>query len=420
MIRRAAVLSSVLCPLLTGCSMLPPLTPEAPTGPTSGRVAESCRFTAVTTDPQNLPLAYRFGWGDGTNSDWSACVRSGMPMALAHAWREQGRYPVTVEARNAAGRVSEVSGPLLVDIRGQAGYPDSVLATIAVGGDPTDIAVLPAGDFSYVGNELADYVTVVGTRSRSVVARVNCGRSPWLLAPSPDGRHVYVVNQSDGSVSVIRTSDNTVVATVANVGSSPARCCFSPDGALCYVTDQNGNKVTVIRTSDNTVVARVAVSGTPRDVDCLPSGQYLYTANINGGVTVVRTSDNTVVANVNPGFRPHRVRALPGGEYVYAAEYHGSRMAAIRTRDNTVVAAFDVGVPVCGMTTVNDGEYLYVASNWNGGGAAIIRTADNALVGFVRTGNSPLSVHSPTSGAFVASCDRGPRTVTVMGRRDTK
>jgi YVTN family beta-propeller protein len=415
--RASALLVFSLLLALTGCGVLPPLTPEAPAGPESGLVGVSYRFAAVTTDPQNLPLSYRFHWGDGSSSDWSGCMPSGMPLVTAHSWREVGRYGVQVEARNAAGKVSDMSEPHFIGIQEQAGYPDTVVATIAVGGDPTDIAVLPGGEYIYVGNELEDCVTVVSVRKRAAVAQVECGSSAWLLAAKPDGQYVYVTNQYDGSVSVVRTSDNTVVATVGNVGSSPARCCFSPDGAFCYVADQNGGKVTVIRTRDNAVVARVGVGAIPRDVDCLPSGEYVYTANLAGSVSVMRTSDNTVVATVSPGFTPHRVRALPSGEYVYASEYHGSRMAVIRTRDNTLVASLDVGTPVCGMTTVNGGEYLYVATNGRGGSAAIIRTSDNTVVGFVRTGNTPLSVHSPADGSFVASCDRGPHTVTLIGRR---
>ncbi|MBM3315009.1 YncE family protein, partial [candidate division WOR-3 bacterium] len=327
---RASVLFAFLF-ALTGCGVLPPLTPDAPTGPETGLVGVSYRLTAVTTDPQGLPPSYRFHWGDGSSSDWSACMPSGMPLVMAHSWDDVGRYGVQVEARNAAGKVSDLSEPHFISIQEQGGYPDTVIATIAVGGDPTDIAVLPGGEYIYVGNELEDYVTVVSVRRRAVVAQVECGASAWLLAAKPDGQYVYVTNQYDGSVSAIRTSDNTVVATINDVGSSPARCCFSPDGAFCYVADQNGGKVTVIRTRDNTVVARVSVGAIPRDVDCLPGGDYVYTANLAGTVSVVRTSDNTVVAAVNPGFVPHRVRALPSGEYVYASEYHGSRMAVIRT-----------------------------------------------------------------------------------------
>jgi len=49
----AAVCSVVL---VAGCGILPPVTPDAPAGPSTGDVGVSYRFTAVTIDPQNLPL----------------------------------------------------------------------------------------------------------------------------------------------------------------------------------------------------------------------------------------------------------------------------------------------------------------------------------------------------------------------------
>ncbi|MFO7652049.1 MAG: hypothetical protein R6X13_12010, partial [bacterium] len=47
-------------------------------------------------------------------------------------------------------------------------YPDSVLATISVGGTPTDIVVLPNGERIYIGNSISNHVTVVDVLSRSV------------------------------------------------------------------------------------------------------------------------------------------------------------------------------------------------------------------------------------------------------------
>jgi len=401
---------------VTGCSLLPPETPAAPTGPDRGAVGATLQFNAVTIDPQNLMIGYQFDWGDGQTSDWSPCVPSGMPVTMEHAWRTTGMYEVNVRGRNIAGKESDFSPAHVVQIGCRRGYPDTVIATIPVGGDPTDIAVTPNGRLVYVANELANYVTAVDVRTRAVVARIACGNYPLMVAARPGNEYVYASCGTDDKVAVIRTSDQTVTDWI-RVGSSPHRLCFSASGDRCYVANQNSSTISVIRTSDNTVVASVPVGDTPRDVDCLPNGEFVYTANLyEPTLTVVRTSDNTAVGTVNLGFTAHRVRAMPGSQYVYVTEYHGDRVAKVRTSDNAVVATFRCDGAVIGMCFINDGEYLYVATHHNGGEATVIRTSDNTVVDHIPTGSCPYGVRAPANEAYVATSDRGCRTVTIIGR----
>ncbi len=295
------------------------------------------------------------------------------------------------------------------------GYPDSVVAQIPVGGDPTDLSVLPNGTHAYVANQDSQYVTVVDIQNRQVVGHVTCGNNPYMAATTPDGKYVYVTSEGDDNVSVIRTSDNTVVTTIP-VGRNPHRLSISPDGSRCYTANENDNSVSVIRTSDNTVIATVPVGPTPRDVDC--DNQYIYTANLHGTtLTKIRASDNTVVATINLGFSAHRVRVMPGGEYAYAAAYGGWQIGVVRTSDDTLIATIDAGASVAGMCFVDSGKYMFVASSYNGGSALVIRTSDNVIVDRIRTGSSPLAVNHPANESYVASADRTSKTVTVIGYR---
>ena len=62
----------------------PPETPDAPEGPSGGIVGEEYTFTANTTDPDNDDIAYIFGWGDGTYSNWLDFVPSGTEGNTSH------------------------------------------------------------------------------------------------------------------------------------------------------------------------------------------------------------------------------------------------------------------------------------------------------------------------------------------------
>jgi YVTN family beta-propeller protein len=404
----------VLFVVPAGCSMLPPATPDAPEGPTRGAAGVPCQFTAVTTDPGNHDVCYRFDWGDGRRSDWSPLLPPGEPVTMWHVPAEPGRFEVRVQARNAPGVAGGWSPASAVTIDVTTGFPDTVIATIAVGGDPTDIAVRPDGKYLYVANELVPELTVVRARDRQVVARVPCGRCPWMVNASPDGRWVYVSDATDATVTVISTDDHRVAKTVP-VGVSPAGACFSPDGSRAYVTSQNSNSVTVLRLPSHTVIATVPVGNTPRDVDILPGGDHLYVANLHdNSLTRVRTADHVTVATIPMPFRVHRVRALPGGEQVYASEYHGSRVAVVSVADDRVIATFESGPGVVGMCHL--GAYA-LAANSTAGTVTIVRPADRAVVGRVAVGAGPWSVHAPADGAFAATCDRRAQTVSVIGYR---
>jgi YVTN family beta-propeller protein len=417
MVKRLSLLAAIgSIILLASCGMPPPAIPGEPTGPSSGDVGVSYGFTAVTTDPQNLPLAYQFEWGNGAPGEWSRYVASGEPVTMQHAWSTGGAYRVRVRARDIAGKQCEWSPAHLVLIGSQqSGYPDTVVANISIGGDPTDIAVLPNGRYAYVANQIVQYVTVVDVENRNVVAHVTCGSNPYMCAAMPNGEYVYVTSEWDDEISVIRTSDNTVVDKV-KTGACPHRLCFSPDGSRCYTANQNDNTVSVIGTVTRTVIATIPVGNIPRDVDC--NADYIFTANVGStNLTKIRASDNTVVATIELGFTPHRVRVMPGGEYVYATEYWGDRIAVVRISDNTLVATIKGSGAVCGMCFVNDGEYLFVASGgYAGGYVLVVRTSDNTIVDHINTGSGAMAVRTPADGAYVACSNRNAQSITIIGR----
>ena len=163
------------------------------------------------------------------------------------------------------------------------------------------------GTFAYVANNSSDNVSVVRTSDNTVVATVAVGSRPQDVAVTPDGAVAYVTNNGSHNVSVLRTSDNTVVATVA-VGLLPGGVAVTPDGNFAYVTNFGSDNVSVLRTSDNTVVATVAVGFAPLDVAVTPDGSFAYVTNFfSDNVSVIRTSDNTVVATVAVGSQPFGV-----------------------------------------------------------------------------------------------------------------
>jgi hypothetical protein len=84
----------------------PPNTPPAPTGPDSGTPGTSYSFTATTTDPDGDQVAFKFDWGDGSESGWTSFVESRGSASMSHSWSNQGTFDVRARAKDTYGAES--------------------------------------------------------------------------------------------------------------------------------------------------------------------------------------------------------------------------------------------------------------------------------------------------------------------------
>jgi len=110
---------------------LPPLMPEAPSGPETGATDVEMEFSAFTTDPDSDTVYYQFDWDDGARSTWG-------PAAQSHAYTNLGTYEVIVRARDEGYNVSAFS--------------EAHKITIAKGNRPPQAPTIPRGpDSAYVG-----------------------------------------------------------------------------------------------------------------------------------------------------------------------------------------------------------------------------------------------------------------------------
>jgi hypothetical protein len=94
---------------------LPPETPAAPTGPSSGVTNVEYTFTAVTTDPEEEQVYYTFDWGDDTTSEIGP-FNSGQEASASHMWTQPGNYDVKVMARDVNDGESEWSEAHTINI----------------------------------------------------------------------------------------------------------------------------------------------------------------------------------------------------------------------------------------------------------------------------------------------------------------
>ncbi len=427
----------------------PPITPAAPSGPEAGLVDSLYTFAVVTSDLQADDIAYRFAWGNGETSGWTAPVPSDTPVKVAHAWRHADTCLITAQAIDATDSLSGWSAAHAIVISEAPNHPpdtastpigDSLqpvgveLALYSTADDPDHDTLahrfawgdgdtsewsgfgLPGHDFS----ESHAYLSAGTFTARIQVKDAHGALSSWSgghrvtvsvadfpchvravahgvgghsIAILPNGQYVYTLGES-GDLQVIRTSDVAVVASVPMhwIGEEGNHLAVLPNGEYVYASAGDANWIWVVRTSDNQLVDSVRVGGGPLGMAALPNSQYLYVAcPWSDVVSVIRTADDTVVASIPLGGGPWNVAVLPSGEFIYVTLAGGNGVAVIRTSDNSVVATVPVGRNPLGIAASDSGDYVYV-SNWQDETVSSIRTADNSVAATIQPLGQPYGV----------------------------
>jgi len=396
--------------LLVAIGAEPPVTPGIPVGPDSGYARRAYSFSTSTTDPLGRDIAYRFDWGDGDTTSWSAFYYSGDSCTLQHTFGADGSYSVRAQAKNRAGVVSAWSSEHPFVAQG-TGYPYREIGSVRIGDEPLFAKCHPNGQLVYVTRSNGG-VTVINTTNDSVVAVLGVGGAG--IDVTPDGSALYLTNLDAQTVSVVRTSDYSVAAVIG-VGRTPSAVAVSPDGRFAYVTEAQDNSVGVIRTSDYAVVAHIPVGAWPGAIALLPDGQYAYVAcTSDGSVSVIRTQDLQVVCTVPAGALPWDVSVSPDGRYVYVTHFADRTLQVIRTEDNTVVATVPTGGIGC-VCVLPSGEYVFTSAYWDSSTVTVVRVSDFSAIETLQAGEWPRGLAVLPSGEKVYVANQGDDYVTVFG-----
>ncbi|EMR74674.1 PDK repeat-containing protein [Thermoplasmatales archaeon SCGC AB-540-F20] len=94
----------------------PPDVPVKPSGPTFVELGVEYQYTSSAVDPDGDDIRYRFDWGDGNMSNWTAFVPSNTSVSLNYSWASISTFAVYVLAQDENGLNSSWSLPLNVTV----------------------------------------------------------------------------------------------------------------------------------------------------------------------------------------------------------------------------------------------------------------------------------------------------------------
>ena len=326
--------------------------------PTSGAVTG----LLVATDPENKKLTYTVTSAPaGLIFNTKTAAFSYTPTA---AQRVQAALTPQADTVALAVTVSDGTNTVPATINVPiAAAPVFNLGQVEVGSGASGVAVTDTR--AYVTNRNDGTVTVINTLDRTVVATIAVGSLPMNVAVTPDGSKVYVSNSGSDTVSVIDSATNTVVATVA-VGDHPYGITLSPNGKTLYVANANDGTVTKIDTVTNKVSGTVRNAGEiPYNIVVSPDGKKVFVVNSAADYVTVFTASGSTATRipVETGRLSYAVAVSPDGTRLYVAGFSDGKVTVFDTARYAVIDTFTVNGKPTGISFNKDGSLLLVTTN---------------------------------------------------------
>lgn len=263
----------------------------------------------------------------------------------------------TVAVANAAdGSVSLIDNTTL-----------AVVATVAVDGEPTAVAVSDDRAFVSVAADSFDAVKVIDLQTRAVVATYPLAFAVTALTVAADGKRVYAARGAQDSIDIAVIDVTAERVGTIGIGSGPAAnvdaLCVDPGGKRVYaaVTDAVGSRLIVVDT-ETSQVHRVVPIGSPiRDIAYAGGAVYLLTSDrvVGGAVHVLDLDTMRVTDRVAIGGAPTRLSMSADQTRAYIVDY--DRVAVLCTLSLEIVDALTVGARPSCVAQGADSARLYIA-----------------------------------------------------------
>src|SRR6185295_8684155 len=317
------------------------------------------------------------------------------------SWNDAGALVLGPQGKDTVAVVDIGTDPLV---------PRTVVSlplTNSIFGPPTNLAITPDEGLALVANsmniveeggalkQLPDnrlWVIDLQASPPKLIDTVAVGKQPSGLAINRAGTLALIANRADNSISVLRIAGKKVelIDTVA-MGEQVAHIVFTPDGKRALAAKFPGHKIALLDVAGEKVTYGkydMMAGPWPYNVDVTPDGRIALTAdNGNAGaadgqvdtVSVIdlEASPPRVIDKVVVGDGPEGIAISPTGQLAVALLLRGSnaaKSAFFYNRNGSVVALridgkkvtrtneIEVGGLPEGAVFSDDGRYLYIGN----------------------------------------------------------
>ena len=237
--------------------------------------------------------------------------------------------------------------------------PPKLIDTVAVGKQPSGMAIARDGKLALIANRAGKSVSVVSIDGKTVkhVGDVELGQEAAAVAIAPDGKRAFAVMNLANKVAVLEIDGQKVTYDKANdisSGFNPYNIAITPDGKYAVASNTGAGKdnvdalVTIATTGKHPHVAELTTVGVgPEGLAISPDGKWLVTPLLRGsaakhadyfftkdGQAVLATigADGriTVRDRAALGGLPEGVAFSPDSQFVYIGNYIDKNLQVFR------------------------------------------------------------------------------------------
>jgi YVTN family beta-propeller protein len=245
---------------------------------------------------------------------------------------------------------------------------------LAVGSEPTGVAVNPQKNEVYVVNTGSGTVSVIDAARNRIVATIPVHRKPYFIDVDSTGTRAYVANSASNNVSVIDLDKRREIGVIG-VGEGPGLAKISPDDATLVVTNRISGSVSIIDAKSLRI--RAVFSGCPQATDAviLPDSSKAFIA-CSGGHRVMalglarpqsaieQEHSDRLLAFLDVGQTPLHLALKPDGGEIFVCNFDGNSISEIATGTDEVGGAYLVGAHPSNAIVSSDNSLLWI-SNFN-------------------------------------------------------
>src|SRR5215467_15074858 len=137
----------------------------------------------------------------------------------------------------------------------------------------------PRGSRLYVGNSVADNVTVIDLHSLQVIGDIQVGPRVHGMAVQQDGKRLFSTSEGDNTLRIFDTSTGKLVSAIKLTGR-PNQCAVTPDGKYVAVPiRENTGSVDIVDVAQQKVVKTLPVKA-PHNAFNSGSNQHLFVSSM--------------------------------------------------------------------------------------------------------------------------------------------
>lgn len=286
----------------------------------------------------------------------------------------------------------------------------------------------------YVGNSIADNISVIDLNSLKVIGDINVGPHVHRMAVQADGTRLFTTSEGDNTLRIFDTSTGKLLSEVKLTGR-PNQCAVTPDGKFVAVPIRDRDSADIVDVAQQKVV-KVLPAKAPHNAFNAGSNRYIFVSSMGDrAIHMIDLEKMDYAATIPAGGVPRPYVIARDGRTMYVAlsDLHG--FAIVDILEKKVVRRVEmpaanpkphehpyepINTLTHGLALSPDGQELWVTSLLDDA-MYVYDVKSQKIAGHVPTGGGPNWVAFSPDGKYVCvsnAADDDVSIIDVKARRE--